>query len=189
MTENYLYEPDGQLSIGQPAPIFNLLDTVSGKNVSIEKYRGKSKALCVIFSCNHCPWVIKYEERLIALGKEYSDKGVGIVIISSNDVAKYPQDGPAAMMKRAAEKGYPFPYLFDQSQDVAHAYGAQVTPHVFLFDGDLILRYRGGIDDNAEMEARPTRHYLKDAIDSIFSGNNEISITTTRAVGCGIKWK
>ncbi len=188
MPPTYLHDPDGQLSIGQPAPAIALPDTISGKSVSLEQFRGKAKAICVIFSCNHCPWVIKYEDRMIEIGSEYADKGVSVVVISANDIAKYPQDGPAAMMKRAIEKGYPFPYLYDETQEVARSYGAQVTPHVFLFDGNLELKYRGAIDDNADRESRPTKEYLRDAIEATLNGSS-IPTVTTRAIGCGIKWK
>lgn len=190
MNQNYQYDADGQLSIGQSAPEFNLGDTVTGGMVSIDQYRGSAKALCVIFSCNHCPWVIKYEERMIELGKEFRGKGVGFVVISSNDVVKYPQDGPVPMKKRAIEKGYPFPYLFDETQDVARTYGALVTPHVYLFDGNLKLRYRGAIDDNADYEPRPTKNYLRDAIESILQDEaGDLAYPSTRPVGCGVKWK
>lgn len=190
MADKLQYDPDGQLSIGQPAPSFDLTDTISGKNASLAHYVGKSKALCVIFSCNHCPWVIKWEEKMIELGKAYSAKNVGFVVISANDIVKFPQDGPEPMMKRAAQKGYPFHYLFDETQDVAHAYGAQVTPHIFLFDGDMKLRYRGAIDDNPEREDRQTKEFLKDAIEAILTGSVEsISPKTTKAVGCSVKWK
>jgi len=184
------HDSDGQLSIGQPAPEFDLPDTISGKNVSLDQLQGSVEALCVIFSCNHCPWVIKYEDRMIELGKSYSAKGVGFVVISSNDVVKFPQDGPVPMMKRAALKGYPFPYLYDESQAVAHAYGALVTPHVFLFDSELKLRYRGGVDDNPDRESRPTKEYLRDALEALLMGeNNRITPDVTRAVGCSVKWK
>ncbi len=127
---------------------------------------------------------------MIELGKEFSSQGVSFVVISSNDVVKYPQDGPEPMMKRAAQKGYPFPYLYDETQEVARIYGAQVTPHVFLFDGAFNLQYRGAIDDNPDMESRPTNGYLRVAIEMILKGGgDQISPNTTRAIGCGVKWK
>lgn len=184
-----MFDSEGQLDIGQPAPDFNL-PSVDGRNYSLEDFRGKVKALVVIFSCNHCPYVIKTEDRMIELGKTYIDKGVGFVLICANDAVRYPQDRFSEMKKRARQKGYPFPYLRDETQDVTRAYGAQVTPHVFLFDSDLVLRYRGAIDDNMELERRQTREYLKLAIEALLSGEaGKISDVKTRAVGCSVKWK
>ena len=177
------------LTIGQPAPSFNL-PGVDGRHYKLDDYRGKVKALVVIFSCNHCPWVIKLENRMIALGKEYLDKGVGFVVISVNDVVQYPADSFDNMKKRAADKGYPFPYLYDETQESAHAYGAQVTPEVFLFDGELILRYTGSIDDNPDNEKRPTKQHLKGAIEAILTGQpDKIVDSKTQARGCSVKWK
>jgi len=178
-----------QFNIGKPAPDFNL-PGVDGRNYSLADFRGKVKAMVVIFSCNHCPYVIKTEDRMIALGNEYQDRGVGFVLICSNDIINYPQDSPENMKKRAEQKGYPFPYLWDETQDIAHSYGAQVTPHVFLFDGDMILRYRGAIDDNIDNPDRVRRIYLKDAIEAILAGTPEkIDETDTKPVGCSLKWK
>ncbi len=184
------HDPDGQLSIGQSAPEFSLLNVTNGEIVNFSCETGVTKASVVIFSCNHCPWVIKYEERMIALAREFQPLGVSFYVISSNDVIKFPQDGPVSMKERTIQKGYPFPYLYDESQEVARAYGAQVTPHVFLFDGDLILRYRGAIDDNADRDPRATKHYLRDAIETILAGRGTKPATaTTRAIGCSVKWK
>jgi peroxiredoxin len=184
-----LHDPDGQLTLGQPAPAFSLPDTISGKTIDSSDYKD-AKALVVIFSCNHCPWVIKYEERMSNLAREFTPKGVAFVVISSNDIIKYPQDGPAEMKKRALQKDYPFPYLYDESQSVAREYGALVTPHVFAFDSKGILRYRGAIDDNPDSEQRTTREYLHEALEAILAGNTaEIAMPTTRAVGCSVKWK
>jgi len=184
------YDPDGQLSLGEPAPDFTLKDVISDGQVSLASLRGKVRGAVVIFSCNHCPWVIKYEDRMIALTRKYQEKGIPFFIISSNDIVKFPQDGPERMKERAAQKGYPFPYLFDESQEVARAYGAQVTPHIFLFDGDLKLRYRGAIDDNPDLENRPTINYLTDALDAVLRGQGAaVSTPATRALGCSLKWK
>ncbi|MDP8238104.1 MAG: thioredoxin family protein [Candidatus Hatepunaea meridiana] len=177
------------LDLGQTAPDFNL-PGVDGKNYSLDDFKGKMKALVVIFSCNHCPYVIKTEERMIALGNEYINKGVGFVLISANDIINYPQDSPENMKKRAAQKGFPFPYLYNETQDVARTYGAQVTPHVFLFDGDMKLRYRGAIDDDIDNPSRVKVTYLRDAIEAILSGApTEIKYADTRPVGCSVKWK
>jgi len=188
--DHIAHDPDGQLSLGQPAPEFSLPNVIDGKPCALNDIREKAKAVVVIFSCNHCPWVIKYEEKLTTLGSEYQSKGVAFFVISSNDVAKFPQDGPVAMKERAIQKGYPFPYLYDESQEIAHTYGAQVTPHIFVFDGDLILRYRGAIDDNPDREPRPVKDYLRDALDAILTGNlSAISASSTRAMGCSVKWR
>ncbi len=184
---NFLYD-DGQLSIGQPAPDFDL-PGVDGRNHSLDEYRGKVKGLVVIFTCNHCPYVIKTENRMVALGNEYMSKGIGFALICANDVVNYPQDSFANMKRRSEQKGFPFPYLQNEDQEVARAYGAQVTPHVFLFGGDLKLRYRGAIDDNMDNVNRPTVNYLKDAIESLLAGESNIETAKTKAVGCSVKWK
>lgn len=183
------FDSEDQLDIGQPAPAFSL-PGVDGKTYNLEDYRGKVKAMLVIFSCNHCPWVIKYEERMIDIGKSFRGKGLGYVAINVNDTVRYPQDSFEQMKKRAATKGYTFPYLFDESQQSARSYGAKTTPHVFLFDGDLVLRFRGAIDDNPDHEDRPTINYLKDAIEALLRDEpGKINNPKTRQVGCSIKWK
>lgn len=184
---NFKYD-NGQLSLGQPAPGFDL-PGVDGKNHSLADYAGKVKGLAVIFSCNHCPWVIKYENRMIELGNKYMDKGIGFVLISANDVVNYPQDSFDNMKKRADQKKYPFPYLYNEKQDVAKAYGAQVTPHLFLFNADMKLVFRGSVDDNPDKMDRPTVTYLKDAIESLVAGDADIKNADTKAVGCSVKWK
>ena len=181
--------PTEGLKIGSSAPDFNL-PNVDGKMISLEDYRGKVKALAVVFWCNHCPYVIKSEDKMIALGNEYLNKEVGFVMISANDKVNYPQDGPSRMKERAEAKEYPFPYLFNEDQLVAKAYGAQVTPHVFLFDGDMKLRYRGAIDDNMNGDKSDTTTYLKDAIDAILADSaDKIEQADTKPVGCSVKWK
>ena len=134
------------------------------------------------------PWVIKWDDRMISLGNEFIPQGVPFFVISSNDVVNYPQDGPDPMRARALQKGYPFPYLYDESQNVAREYGALVTPHVFLFDGAGKPRYRGALDDNPDLEARPTTTYLKDAIEAIIR-HSETTPASTKPVGCSVKWK
>ncbi|NQT34566.1 thioredoxin family protein [bacterium] len=182
------FDSDNQLAIGRPAPDFNL-PGVDDRNYSLDDFKGR-KALVVIFSCNHCPYVIKQENRMIVLGKEYMAKDVGFVLISANDIVNYPQDSPANMKKRAEQKGYPFPYLYNEAQDVARAYGAQVTPHVYLFDGDMILRYRGAIDVDMDNPGDSSGALLRDALDAVLAGVPEkITDTRTRAIGCSIKWK
>jgi len=175
--------------MGQTAPYFNL-PGVDGRNYSLDDYRGEVNALVVIFFCNHCPYAIKTQDRLIALGREYIDKEVGFVLICVNDVMNYPQDSFDNMKKRAKEKGYPFPYLHNEDQKVAHAYGALVTPHVFLLDSDMKLRYRGAIDDNIDNPNAVKRQYLRNAIEALLAGTPEkITKRDTRPIGCSIKWK
>ena len=179
----------GSLQFGDSAPYFNL-PGVDGKNHSLDDYKGKVKALAVIFSCNHCPYVIKSEERMIDLAREFEGQGVKFVLISANDVVNYPQDSFENMKHRAKDKNYSFPYLYNETQDVAFAYGAQVTPHVFLFDKDLKLRYRGAIDDNIENPGAVKQQYLKQAIEAILTGrSNHIDPKDTKPVGCSVKWK
>ena len=189
MVDTPLFDSEDQLEIGQPAPTFSL-PGVDGKTYSLEDYRGKVKAMLVIFSCNHCPWVIKYEDRMFEIGEMYRDKGLGYVAINVNDTVRYPQDSFKEMKKRAESKGYPFPYLFDESQQSARSFGAKTTPHVFLFDSDFILRFRGAIDDNPNLENRPIINYLRDAIEALLRGEpSRITNPKTRQVGCSIKWK
>ncbi|MBT7790185.1 MAG: thioredoxin family protein [Calditrichaeota bacterium] len=181
--------PSEGLKMGSSAPDFNL-PNVDDKMVSLEDYRGKVKALAIVFWCNHCPYVIKSEDKMIVLGNEYLNKEVGFVMISANDKINYPQDAPARMKERAEAKAYPFPYLFNEDQQVAKAYGAQVTPHVFLFDGEMKLIYRGAIDDNMNGDKSETTTYLKDAIDAILADSaGKIEQTDTKPIGCSVKWK
>ena len=178
-----------QLAVGAAAPDFALLNTVDGSTVKLADYKGKAKAVCIVWFCNHCPVAKAYEERIIALGREFRDKGVQFILISSNDTAGYPDDSPSEMKKRAADKGYPFPYLFDGTQEVALAYGARVTPHIFLLDGELALRYRGAVDGNQFDPSAVKEHYLRDALATLVSGGaTEIKVAETTAVGCTIKY-
>jgi len=177
------------LEFGSSAPDFNL-PNVDGKLVSLDDYRGKVKALVVVFWCNHCPYVIKSEDKMISLGNEFLNKEVGFVLISANDTVNYPQDSPSRMRERAEAKNYPFPYLFNEDQTAPKAYGAQVTPHVFLFDGEMKLRYRGAIDDNMNGDKPETISHLKDAIDAILSGSpDKIDVQDTKPIGCSMKWR
>jgi len=129
-----------------------------------------------------------YEDRMIALAKEYQPKGVAFVLINANDPLKYPDDSFENMIKRAKEKNYPFPYLHDETQQIAKAYGAQRTPEIFLFDVNLKLRYHGAIDDNYEDPNKVTKRYFKDALDALLAGK-EPALKDTPPVGCTIKWK
>jgi peroxiredoxin len=174
------------LKFGDSAPTFSLKG-VDGQTHSLDELKGE-KGTAVIFSCNHCPYVKAYEDRMIQLAKEYQPKGIAFVLINANDPVKYPEDSFENMQKRAREKGYPFPYLWDETQEVAHAYEAERTPEVFLFDAELKLRYHGAIDDNWEDPARVTKQYLKDALEALLAGR-EPEVKETQPVGCTIKWK
>ncbi|MBU0507647.1 thioredoxin family protein [bacterium] len=181
-------DPKAQgLIIGSPMPPFNLKN-VDGSMLASETFSGK-RAVAVIFSCNHCPFVHSYESRMIQLAGEYQPKGVPFVLINPNDPKKQPQDSFENMQKRAAEKGYPFPYLLDETQNVAKAYGASRTPEVFLFGPDRKLVYWGRIDDNTE-EPQVKKRDLKDALDHVLAGTPAaIEEPITKAFGCTIKWR
>lgn len=175
-----------KLNIGDSAPNFNLFG-VDGKQYSLEKFDQK-KAIIVVFSCNHCPFVKIYEDRLIAIQKDYAARGVQLIAINSNDETRYPEESLKNMIIRAQSKKFNFPYLRDKNQSVAEAYGAERTPEVFLFDNDRILRYHGRIDDNVEEPHEVRFHYLRDALDKILTGK-EVSTKETAIIGCTIKWK
>lgn len=172
------------VKLGSVAPYFNLPDTL-GKNVSIEDF--DSELLIIVFTCNHCPYAKAVEERLIKLGKEYKND-VDFVLISSNDSENYPEDSPKKMAERHTEKGYPFPYLYDETQEVAKAYGAVCTPDIFLYNEDRKLEYRGRIDDNWQNPEQVEREELKMAIEAVLNGKT-IDFEQKPSMGCNIKWK
>ena len=172
------------VKLGSVAPYFNLPDT-SGKNLSIEDF--DSELLVIVFTCNHCPYAKAVEDRLIKLGKEYKND-VDFVLISSNDSENYPEDSPKKMAERHAEKGYPFPYLFDEAQEVAKAYSAVCTPDIFLYNGDRKLEYRGRIDDNWQNPEQVEREELKMAIEAVLNGKT-VDFEQKPSMGCNIKWK
>ncbi|MDR5683663.1 MAG: thioredoxin family protein [Armatimonadota bacterium] len=174
------------LRIGDRAIPFSL-PGVDGKTHSLHDYL-KDRVVAVIFSCNHCPYVRAWEDRMVAIQRDYADRGVQLLAINANDDVKYPEDSFEKMRERAAEKGFNFPYLRDATQEVARAYGAQRTPEVFLFDREGILRYHGAIDDNYEDPGAVRRHHLREALDSILEGRDP-PVTETPPVGCTVKWK
>lgn len=173
------------LQIGDPAPDFSL-PGIDGENHSLDDYKD-SPVLVVIFTCNTCPVVHAYEERMIAIQKDYADKGVQFVGINPNSLDVMPGDSLEKMKERAAEKGYNFPYLRDDSQEVARTYGARVTPHVFLFDKDRKLVYKGRIDDNRNPVAVTTND-LRNALDAVLEGR-PVEPAVTTEFGCTVKWK
>ena len=147
-----------------------------------------AKVLGVIFTCNHCPYAQAWEGRLIQAQRDYAARGVQFQLINSNDPAKYPVDSFESMQRRAAEKQYPFPYLFDATQEVARQYGATRTPEIFLFDAGRSLRYHGAPDDNYEDPQAVRQPYLRDAIEALLAGKPPATVET-KPVGCSIKWK
>jgi peroxiredoxin len=174
-----------KLKIGSSAPGFNL-PGVDGKTYNLDSFKDK-KGVIVVFSCNHCPYVQAYEDRIIEIQKDYNED-VGVAAINSNDITNYPDDSFEHMVERAKKKGFNFPYLRDEDQTVAEAYGATHTPEVFLFDKERKLVYHGKIDNNWQEPGRVKTKYLRNAIDELLSGK-EISIPETFSIGCTIKWK
>ncbi|MBS1252334.1 MAG: Thiol-disulfide oxidoreductase ResA [Anaerolineales bacterium] len=174
-----------KLEIGDRAIGFELPNVRNG-SVSLDDYSDQ-EAVVVLFTCNHCPYVQAWEDRLVQIANDYSDRGVEFAAINANDAEKYPADSPDAMRQRAEEKKYPFPYLYDESQEVARAYGAERTPEVFLFDTAGNLRYHGAPDDNYEASQMETP-YLRDALDAVLAGE-DVPLAQTSPVGCTIKWK
>lgn len=173
------------LPLGSSAADFQLKG-VDGKTHGLKSFSDK-KALVVVFSCNHCPYVQAYEERMVQLQKDYSERGVTLVAINSNDDSGYPEDSYPNMIKRAKERGFNFPYLRDDTQDIAKKYGAICTPHVFAFDQQRRLQYKGRIDDNRNPESVKTKD-LRNALDAILAGHKP-SVQETRPFGCSVKWK
>lgn len=173
------------LALGEKAPEFGDLMGADGKRYSLGSFDDKP-VLVVMFTCNHCPYVVSYEDRIIAIQRDYAGKGVQLVAINSNDDKSYPEDGYPEMVKRAKEKHFNFPYLRDPDQKVAEAYGAVCTPHVFAFDSDRKLRYRGRIDDSRD-PSRVKSHDLRNALDDMLAGR-DVREADTRPFGCSIKW-
>ena len=174
------------LKIGDKAIAFDL-PGVDGKRHSLAGYAGK-EIVVVIFTCNHCPYARAWEDRFVQIQADTAAKGVQLLAISSNDAVKHPDDSFPKMKERAAEKGFNFPYLYDESQEVARAYGAQRTPEVFVFDKNRTLRYQGTVDDNYEEPAAVKTPYVRQALDAVLAGK-AAPTPETAAVGCTIKWK
>ena len=173
------------LKIGENAPDF-ALPGVDGKSWSLEDFVDH-RVLVIAFSCNHCPYVIGCEDRMIAFARDYEPQGVAFVAINSNAVTTYEDDSFEHMVARAKEKGFTFPYLHDESQEVAIAYGALRTPHFFVFDVDRTLRYTGRMDDNPRNPGLETTHELRDAVDAVLEGQ-DVHVQLTNPIGCNVKW-
>ena len=174
------------LQIGESAPDFSL-PGVDGKTCSLADF-ADAKALVVGFTCNHCPYVIGSEDRMIALHRDLAPRGMAMVSINSNEGVGHPTDDFDHMVERAREKGFEFAYLRDESQDVALAYGALRTPHFFLFDADRKLRYTGRMDDNPRESGTQTTSELRDAVEAVLE-DGQVEVELTNPLGCNVKWK
>lgn len=174
------------LAIGSTCPNFDLPGT-DGESHALASFAA-ANVLVVIVSCNHCPHVVAYEERMVGISREYAGRGVAFVAVNANDADRYPADDMAHMIERAKQRGFDFPYVRDDSQAFVRALGARFTPEVFVFDRERKLRYHGRIDDN-EREPRAARnHDLKNALDALLAGR-EPPVAETQAIGCSVKWK
>jgi peroxiredoxin len=179
--------PSTMLPLGTPAPDFRLPDT-NGKIVTLDDFRD-APALLVVFLCNHCPYVVHIRHQLAILTRDYQDQGVGVVGINSNDAANYPEDSPEMMVREKAEVGYTFPYLYDESQEVARKYKAACTPDFYVFDKERKLAYRGQLDGSRPGNAIAiTGKDLRAALDAVLSGR-PVADDQRPSIGCNIKWK
>lgn len=178
------------LKIGDKAPDFDLKST-EGKQINLKGIQGNKGAI-VVFTCNHCPFSIAYEDRIIALHNKFTSLGYPVIAINANDAKQVPEESFRHMKKRAKEKSFPFVYLHDESQETAKAYGATRTPHVFILqkdsDGSHVLRYVGAIDNNTDDPAAADKKYVETAVNELLLGNI-VSLTNTKAIGCSIKWR
>lgn len=180
--------PSNMMPLKTKAPSFRLRDTLTGEIRSLEELRGKNGTV-IAFICNHCPFVIHVNAQMTRVAKDALEKGIGFIAISSNDVTNYPQDAPHLMKAKAIEEGYGFPYLYDETQEVAKAYDAACTPDFYLFDGHLELVYRGQFDDSRPGNGKPvTGADLTKAINALLQGN-QIDEDQKPSIGCNIKWK
>lgn len=179
--------PSTMVSLGTPAPQFTLPDTVSGQTMGLDELKS-DVATVVMFICNHCPYVKHIQKGLVQIAEDYQSMGVSFIAISSNDVKTYPEDGPEEMKKVAQRLGYPFPFLYDETQEVAKAYSAVCTPDIFIFDGELKLVYRGQFDDARPSNSVPvTGKDVRKALDALLN-DQPVDPEQKPSVGCSIKW-
>lgn len=181
-------ETSKMIPLGTKAPSFNLPDTISGEMKILEELKS-DVATVVMFICNHCPYVVHVQVQLVQLAQDYDSKGVSFVAISSNDPANYPDDAPDKMKEVGLKLGYPFPYLFDETQEVAKAYNAVCTPDTFIFDGDVKLVYRGQLDGSRPGNQIPvTGVDVRNALGALLS-DQPVDPDQVPSMGCSIKWK
>lgn len=180
--------PSNMLPLGTVAPNFKLLDAVSGNILGLSELKS-DKATVIMFICNHCPYVIHVQEQIVNIAHTYQKKGISFIAISSNDIENYPEDAPEKMRLEAIKADYPFPYLYDETQQVAKDYLAACTPDFYVFDGEMKCVYRGRMDESTPGNRRPnTGIDLRSSLDNILSGG-KISEEQFPSVGCNIKWK
>lgn len=180
--------PSNMLPLGTIAPDFTLLNTVTNKPLSLQQAKSDI-ATVITFICNHCPFVKHIEDKLVQVATDYQAKGINFIAISSNDINNYPDDAPDKMALRAQQKGFPFPYLYDDTQDVAKAYDAACTPDFYIFDKNLRCIYRGQFDDSRPGNNIPvTGHDLRAALDNILA-KKPVDPHQKPSIGCNIKWK
>ncbi len=180
--------PSNMLPLGTKAPHFKLRCAVNEKELSLDELKS-DKATVVMFICNHCPYVKHVQKGLVELANDYMPKGVAFIAVNSNDVGKYPEDSPANMKRVALSLGYPFPYLFDETQEVARAYAAACTPDFYVFDAALKLAYRGQMDDSRPGNGKPvTGKNIREALDRLLNGE-PVGEDQAPSIGCNIKWK
>lgn len=173
------------LEIGAQAPDFKL-PGVDGKDWSLGDFADQ-KIVVVVFSCNHCPYVVGSEDRMNRFYADYRDRGVGMIAINANEIDEHTTDSFEHMVERARQKGFAFPYVRDASQEVAIAYGGQRTPHYFVLDEERRVRYTGRMDDNPREAGQETTHELRDAVDEVLAGR-PVRVPVTDAIGCNVKW-
>ncbi|WP_299210970.1 thioredoxin family protein [uncultured Aquimarina sp.] len=180
--------PSNMLPLGTIAPDFTLVDAITNNEISLKDIKGE-KGTVIMFICNHCPFVIHVNEEIVRVANDYRIQGFGFVAISSNDIENYPQDAPKHMWKTAQKNNYTFPYLFDDTQEVAKAYDAACTPDFYLFDGELKLIYRGQLDDSRPGNGIPVNgRDLRQALDAVLK-NAKVVEPQKPSIGCNIKWK
>jgi thiol-disulfide isomerase/thioredoxin len=174
------------LVVGAPMPQFSPLPATDGKSYDSAGFT--NRIVVVVFSCNHCPYVQAYEDRMIAFQRDYLSRDVRLVAINANNEANYPDDSFAKMRERAALRKFNFPYLRDEEQSAADAFGATHTPQFFVFDGERTLRYAGKMDDNWKEPEQVKETYLRDAVEALLAGK-PVAVPETFSIGCTIKWK
>ena len=180
--------PSEMIPLGTKAPDFELPDAVSGKNISLSDAKS-DKGTVIMFICNHCPYVQHIQDEIVSVAKHYQQQGIGFVAISSNDAVNYPDDAPDLMKEFAEESNFTFPYLYDESQEIAKAYQAACTPDIYVFDNELKCVYRGQLDGSRPGNDVPNDgHDLRAAIDNVIAGT-PVSDDQKPSMGCNIKWK